>query len=72
MPATRRYRTTLNCGNCLAAARPALDALGAESWSVDLEVPERILTVSGDVAPEAVAAALDEAGFEAELLDERA
>ena len=56
MYSIHHYRTTLNCGSCVAAARTALDALGATRWSVDLQDPQRVLTVEGEVTPEAVAA----------------
>lgn len=64
----QQYRTNLNCGNCVAAVRSSLDELKADSWAVDLNHPDRILTVEGDIAPQAVLEALDEAGFEAQPL----
>lgn len=68
----QKYRTNLNCGNCVAAVRSSLDELKADSWTVDLEHPDRILTVEGDIAPQAVLDALDEAGFEAQPVAQQA
>ena len=44
-----KYKTNLNCGRCVAAVKPLLDAYPAISrWSVDTNSPEKVLTVVGE------------------------
>ncbi len=43
---TLKFKTNINCGGCIAKVTPFLDkAEGIASWSVDTNVPEKILTV---------------------------
>jgi copper chaperone len=69
----KTFKTNLQCGGCLAAAKPFLDeALGADQWSVDLSHEDRLLTVpNADVPAEKVRIALDQAGFEAQLVEKK-
>ena len=61
-----RFTTNLNCGNCVATAKPHLDALpGPAQWSVDTSKPEKTLTIRTDASAEDVVQALATAGFEA-------
>jgi copper chaperone CopZ len=62
---TRKYRTNLHCGSCVSAVKPLLDrAVGAESWDVDTDSPEKVLTVRGDsLQPDAVRDLVARAGF---------
>lgn len=75
---TRTFTTNLHCENCVSKIRPVLDAEpGVVRWSVDLQSPERTLTVEGDhVSPDRVRAIVASAGFEAveraqPLIDDR-
>jgi copper chaperone CopZ len=63
---TRRYRTNLHCGSCVSAVKPLLDrAEGVESWDVDTDSPDKVLTVHSDtLQPEAVRDLIARAGFE--------
>lgn len=48
-----RYRTSIMCNGCIAKVKPILDsAEGVASWSVNLDTPERILTIVPDGAVE--------------------
>lgn len=59
-----RYRTNLRCASCVESIRPALDGLpGASSWSADVSVPEKWLTVEGPATESAVTAALAAKGY---------
>lgn len=65
------FKTNINCGNCLRSVTPFLDDTDhIVSWHVDLESPDRILTVEGDEKLKAhdVVVAVDEAGFDARPL----
>jgi len=62
---TLKFKTNINCSNCLAKVTPKLnEQVGIESWSVDLEDPDRTLTVQTvELEPEAVKKAVLKAGF---------
>ncbi len=65
---TLKFKTNINCGNCVATAKPFLDTLPAPStWEVDTANPEKILTVKGEVvtAPEVIEK-VKQAGFKIE------
>ena len=66
---TQTFKTTINCGGCVRAITPVLNAEPAiASWQVDTANPGKVLTVTGDVSAEQVERLLKEAGFEAEAL----
>ena len=66
---TLKFKTNINCGNCLAKVTPKLnEQSGIQSWSVDLEDPERTLTVeTAELQPEDIKKAVLKAGFLANL-----
>jgi copper chaperone CopZ len=66
MSTVRRYRTNLNCGNCVAAVKPHLDSDPAiEHWSVDTNDPSKILTVQGEnLADQKIKQHVADAGFQ--------
>lgn len=46
---TFKFKTNLKCNNCVAKVKEQLDNAGAiASWSIDLQSPERILTVESE------------------------
>lgn len=50
---TLKFKTNIKCTGCLGKVTPHLDsAKGVESWEVDLENPDRILTVNSSEATE--------------------
>src|SRR5215210_853980 len=61
-----KYRTNLNCGNCVAAVKPHLDNDPAiRRWSVDTADPNKVLTVEGEgVSAATVERHVADAGFE--------
>jgi copper chaperone len=68
---TYAFKTTINCGNCVAKVTPFLNELeGLETWRVDTAHPDKILTVQGDedVTPEEIRQAVGRAGFTAEVV----
>lgn len=49
---TIRFKTNLKCGGCIKAITPGLESLNIiDSWSVELENPNRVLEIK---APEDV------------------
>jgi copper chaperone len=65
---TLKFKTNINCGNCLARITPILN--GEETidyWEVDLLNPEKILTVQTlGTTPDKVINAVKKAGFQIE------
>jgi copper chaperone len=43
---TLRFKTSLKCGGCIKAITPGLESMKSiEKWSVDLESPDKVLSV---------------------------
>ncbi len=61
-----KFNSTIKCTGCLEAVKPHLDGVEEISqWQVDLQSPEKTLTVTGgrDIK-EKVITAVKKAGFE--------
>ena len=66
---TLRFKTTINCANCVRAITPALNGEPAiQAWQVDTAGPDKLLTVHTDLGPARVAALVRAAGFEAQAV----
>lgn len=67
---TLKFKTTINCGGCVATVTPHLNQIkGIEKWSVDTTNPQKILTVeTSGLEPVVIIEKLKEAGYKAELL----
>lgn len=65
---TLKFKTNIKCGGCVATVKPHLDGKeNIENWQVDLESPDRILTVvAANGSEEEVIATVKEAGYQAE------
>ncbi|MCB0567994.1 MAG: heavy-metal-associated domain-containing protein [Lewinellaceae bacterium] len=68
---TMQFKTNINCGGCLAKAKPFLDEVeGIEKWEVDLQSEDRILTVEAcELSVEEIKDTLQKAGFSGEQVD---
>ena len=65
MTTTRRFKTNLRCGSCVAAVTPHLDrVLNVGRWSVDLASPDKTLTVDAEASAEDIKAAVAKSGFQ--------
>lgn len=64
------FKTTINCGSCLAKVTPALNRLeGVNKWEVNLQDSRRVLTVEAEGANEEdVVDAVESVGFDAERM----
>ena len=63
------FKTNINCGGCIASVTPALNQIDEiESWSVDTENPEKILSVEleDEADAQCVIDAVSSAGFRIE------
>ncbi|MBK8557703.1 MAG: cation transporter [Lewinellaceae bacterium] len=68
-----KFKTNIKCMGCVNTVKPHLEKVeGLDHWEVDLNSPERIMTVSlaEDTMVTAIQNALVEAGYAAtEILD---
>ena len=68
---TLKFRTNIKCSGCIATVTPFLNkTVGENNWQVDIQAPEKILTINTDdaVNEEAVVRSLQEAGYKAEKI----
>lgn len=65
-----KFKTNIKCMGCVSQVTDALnEAVGAENWAVDIQSPDKPLTVKGEnLDAETVIAAVKEAGFKAEAV----
>ena len=64
------FKTNINCGSCIKSVTPFLNEVdNVDSWKVDTENPDKILTVELDDENEkTVIEAVKKAGFEIEKI----
>ena len=62
---TLQFKTNVMCAACLAKVTPALNEVaGAGNWTIELNNPDKILSVSNDnSSPAAIINALEKAGY---------
>ena len=61
-----QFKTNIKCGACVSAVTPHLnEAVGEDHWKVDLQSPDRILTVEAENEQQAKEA-VSKAGYQAE------
>jgi copper chaperone CopZ len=67
---TVQFKTNIKCSGCIATVTPGLNkTAGADNWQVDLQSPDKILTVSAeDVDPVEIKKAMEQVGYKAEEL----
>ncbi len=67
------FKTNINCSNCKRAVAGFLeDVPNLADWEVDLDSPEKVLTVKGDqVDQREVIDAVTEAGFDIEPINKK-
>ena len=65
-----KFKTNINCTNCLAKVTPFLDKKeGIQSWNVDIENPDKILTVETEyLTAEDIVKTVKKTGFTAEAI----
>ena len=65
-----KFKTDIKCMGCVAKVTPSLNtAAGVNKWSVDVNDPAKILTISNDKVSEGdVLEAIKKAGFKAERI----
>ncbi|SNZ01315.1 heavy-metal-associated domain-containing protein [Flagellimonas pacifica] len=65
---TIKLKTNINCGGCISKVTPFLDKLeGIDTWEVDTNDPDKILTIkSNGASEEDVKTTLQKIGFKGE------
>ena len=67
---TIQLKTNIKCSGCISQATSFLnEAVGEDNWEVDIQNPNKILTVTADnVSKSDVMKALEKAGYTAQEL----
>jgi copper chaperone len=68
---TLQFKTNIKCSGCVAKSTPFLnEAVGEDNWDVDVQNPNKILTVATDekVDEKVVIQAIEKAGYTAEKI----
>lgn len=64
-----QFKTNINCGNCVRTVSGFLNEVkGIEHWEVDTQNPAKILTVEGAVEARIIVDAVEDAGFDIEII----
>jgi copper chaperone len=68
-----KFKTSINCMGCVSKVTPFLDAQeGIEKWGVDVNSPDKILTVeSNGVTVEKIKSKLEKIGFKVESVNSK-
>ncbi|HPG32586.1 MAG: cation transporter [Lentimicrobiaceae bacterium] len=68
------FKTNLKCNGCIAAVKPALDAIETiHHWEVDLTHADKLMQVESDSEEDTIkiSKAFSEAGYQAILIDQQ-
>lgn len=67
---TLQFKTNINCSGCIAKITPTLNETnGIENWNVDINNPDKILTISTNkLSEKEVTEVVRKAGFKSELI----
>ena len=64
-----QFKTNIMCAHCIAKVAPFLNAnTEIKSWEVDIENPDKILTIDTELPVEKVREIAREAGYKAEIV----
>jgi len=68
--ATLQFKTNINCGGCIARVTSRLNEVrGIQSWKVDTDNPDKILTVETEtLTNEPIIEAVKKVGFQIQPL----
>lgn len=67
---TVQFKTNIKCSGCIAKVTPGLNSVvGENNWEVDLQAPDKVLTVSAEGLNEnTIQEAVEKAGYKAEKI----
>ncbi len=64
-----KFKTSINCGNCVRSVTGFLNEIENMEWEVDTDHPDKILTVKGEnLKAEEIIEAVEDAGFDISVL----
>jgi copper chaperone len=64
-----KFKTTINCNGCMLKAKRVLDVPEIDKWEVNVDDPDKILTVSTEVlSSEEIIDKLKLIGYKAETI----
>ncbi|HEX8561585.1 MAG TPA: cation transporter [Flavobacterium sp.] len=67
---TLTFRTDIECSGCVSKVTPRLDELaGAENWRVDVQSPDKTLTINAEADEQEVIQTLQQLGYHAIRID---
>lgn len=67
---TLKFKTNINCANCIKSVGPFLNEIPDISWSVDTTVSDKILKVEGEHPDKnKIILAVEDAGFDIEVIE---
>ena len=71
MVKTLRFKSNINCEECVKKVSPFLDAIPAiYKWSVDFKKPEKLLTITGEnINASEIKEAVKKSGYEIHAAD---
>ena len=67
-----QFETNIKCAGCIAATTPNLnEAAGKDNWEVDIQDPNKILTITAKdgIEPARIIKAVESAGYKAEIIE---
>lgn len=60
------FKSNINCGGCIAKITPFLEKVDQiQSWEVDIQNIDKILTIESELAEGEIIKVVEEAGFKA-------
>lgn len=66
---TLKFKTNARCSGCTARMAEVLDGkVGKENWSLDLESPDKVLTVTSELSAEEIISLISALRFKIELI----
>ncbi|MDD6210612.1 MAG: cation transporter [Bacteroidales bacterium] len=66
---TKKFKTNAKCGGCVAKIAEVLDGeIKRDQWSMDLNQPEKTLTITTDLSDNEIVSLIQKAGFKAERI----
>lgn len=67
---THQFKTNINCGSCIRSVTNFInDVEGIDKWEVDTDNPDKILSVEGHASTASIIEAVEDAGFDIELVE---
>ncbi|HVZ96176.1 MAG TPA: heavy-metal-associated domain-containing protein [Chitinophagaceae bacterium] len=67
-----QFKTNIMCNNCIAKVTPFLNGNAEiKHWEVDIQNPQKILTVETELSDDKIREMVKEAGYKAEEIKEQ-